>query len=411
VRIPFLALLVHAACSASGAVRPVSIRDSAGIRVVENRSPVWDSVPWRVAGRPTARIGHAGDDETRQLHFPTSAVRLASGTIVVAERGNARLRFFDAAGNPLRSAGREGGGPGEFRWLWWVRRWAADSVIAYDAGAFRFSIFDTTGRFHRSVDLPGRQGYYWRQAFDLFPNGDALVYALVTGRAPAAEGRADAAEPLFRWPIGAAAFDSLGVTMAREEYAGRMGRMFLDIPLPFGRAHDVTPWRDGLLVGWTGWWELREIAAGGGIRAMLRIAHTPLPVTGTDQAVALDSLRERSLRDQVRQTVARVAADLPMASTMPAYGRWAWERVSSADPVRYSLLVDADDHIWVIQYRPPGSLRRWDVLAPDGRWLGAVTLPPGLEPFEIGSDYILGWRKDAMGIISVELYGLDRGDA
>jgi hypothetical protein len=400
---------VLSACSVSEAASPVTARDSAGIQIVENHSPEHPALAWRVAEHPMTRIGNAGADPSRQLNRPTSALRLPGGHIVIADQGDASLRFFDTNGTPIRTVGRAGAGPGEFRFLWWVRPMAGDSLLAYDATLFRISVFDSAGGFHRSTELPGRAGYYWRQAVDVFPNGDAVLYAVPNGASAREEGRHVRTHPLFRWRRGRMDLDSLGVADIRVAYAARMGRTFLEIPEPFGRAVDFAPWRDRLVGGWTDAWELKVVGDGGSVEAIYRIPHDPIPVTGPDREAALEFLGTRSLRDQVRQTVARVAADLPMASTMPAFGRWAWERVPSQDPVRPSLVVDALDHLWVLQYRPPGTPRGWEVLRPDGRWLGAVRLPDGLEPFEIGRDYVLGWRQDDLGLISVELYALERG--
>lgn len=409
MRLPFLILLVQCACAASEAGSAVTARDSAGIRIVDNRRPERDTLPWRLTAQPMVRIGQATADTERQLHHPMAAVRLTQGQIVIADRGDAALRFFDRDGTPTRAVGREGAGPGEFRWLWWVRRVAGDTLIAYDATLFRLSVFDSAGRFHRSHDLPARPGYFWRQALNVFPTGEALVYGAVAGSMPRAEGTRRNERPLFRWPRGAAGYDSLGVSWVEEEYHAPMGRMFLPIPLPFGRNLDFVPWRDRLIAGWTDAWALSVVDGQGRVERIFRVHRDPLPVTGRDRNAALEALRTRSLKEPVRRTVARAAPSLPMPATMPAFGRWAWERVSSDDPERPSLVVDAEDNIWVIQFQSPGAPRRWDVLRPDGRWLGAVKLPDGLEPFEIGRDYVLGWRKDELGLISVELYGLQRG--
>jgi hypothetical protein len=50
-------------CTASQATPPADVRDSAGIRIAENPSPVYEVVPWRVAATPTVRIG--GDEVVR----------------------------------------------------------------------------------------------------------------------------------------------------------------------------------------------------------------------------------------------------------------------------------------------------------------------------------------------------------
>jgi hypothetical protein len=58
--------------------------------------------------------------------------------------------------------------------------------------------------------------------------------------------------------------------------------------------------------------------------------------------------------------------------------------------------VDADGNLWVLDPHPlPSDPVAANVFGPDGILLGAVELPVGFTPFEIGSNYVLGvWRDD-----------------
>jgi hypothetical protein len=76
-------------------------------------------------------------------------------------------------------------------------------------------------------------------------------------------------------------------------------------------------------------------------------------------------------------------------------------------PVHSDLIVDAHDRLWVRIYSPPWEVTNdWWVFDHDGRWQGTVSLPPELAPFNLGADYVLGLRTDALGVEYVELYGL-----
>lgn len=48
----------------------------------------------------------------------------------------------------------------------------------------------------------------------------------------------------------------------------------------------------------------------------------------------------------------------------------------------------------------------WDVFDPEGRWLGGIAMPVGLEVTEIGEDYILGIWKDDLDVAYVRMYEL-----
>ena len=87
-------------------------------------------------------------------------------------------------------------------------------------------------------------------------------------------------------------------------------------------------------------------------------------------------------------------ADMPLVEAFPAFGR---------------MFVDRLDHLWVEEYRLPGEEHRlWTVFDPEGRALGLVEMPGSFNVREIGEDYILGTREDALDIEYVESWPLDR---
>src|SRR5690606_16568229 len=57
---------------------------------------------------------------------------LADGRVVIAVMGSSVLRFFDASGRFVRSAGRNGGGPGEFRQIMALYRMRGDTLAVND---------------------------------------------------------------------------------------------------------------------------------------------------------------------------------------------------------------------------------------------------------------------------------------
>ena len=72
--------------------------------------------------------------------------------------------------------------------------------------------------------------------------------------------------------------------------------------------------------------------------------------------------------------------------------------------------MDAAEHLWVLEYRPPGdATQRWSVFDPDGRWLGVLTAPEGFHMTDVGADYVLGWATDSLDVAYVQMYGLLKG--
>ena len=69
------------------------------------------------------------------------------------------------------------------------------------------------------------------------------------------------------------------------------------------------------------------------------------------------------------------------------------EHLSAFDRV----MSDASGHLWVEEYLLSWgrlSARPWTVFDPEGKGLGFVETPAGLEILEIGEDYILGTTRD-----------------
>src|SRR5262249_52751757 len=77
-------------------------------------------------------------------------VLLGDGRIVVSARNE--LRWFDGDGRWIRTIGRDGSGPGEFRGIYFLAA-QGDSIATYDLGLRRFSVFDTAGRYARGTVL------------------------------------------------------------------------------------------------------------------------------------------------------------------------------------------------------------------------------------------------------------------
>lgn len=130
---------------ARSAEAPPSVVDSSGVRIV-----LHDLSQGGAAGAPAAasldlRIGSASGDAGDAFGKIVGVEALSSGAIVVADAQADQLRAFAADGSPLWTAGRRGGGPGEFTRLGGVWRLAGDSLLTIDGG--RLMIFDPHGTY------------------------------------------------------------------------------------------------------------------------------------------------------------------------------------------------------------------------------------------------------------------------
>jgi hypothetical protein len=79
---------------------------------------------------PLLEIGVIEGPEELVFAAIESVVRLPDGTVAVSDAGATRISLFDADGAFLRSWGRQGDGPGEFRSLSRIYPLGRDSLMA-----------------------------------------------------------------------------------------------------------------------------------------------------------------------------------------------------------------------------------------------------------------------------------------
>ena len=152
-----LAAAVAAACGGEAAplLERTTVRDSAGIRIVENAAPR-SAEPWRLSPEPVVEIFGDGPPDETPLD-PVSAFRTESGLIVVGDGNQSgwdAMLVYDAEGRFLRKIGGEGEGPGEFGQLWWAAPYRADSLIAMDMRGWYIRVFGESGGYARTVEGP-----------------------------------------------------------------------------------------------------------------------------------------------------------------------------------------------------------------------------------------------------------------
>lgn len=392
-------LVVVGGCTSpdASANAPV-VTDSAGVVVVTNPGAAADDTagtPVRLSSEPVVDIGVASGAAEYQLDRVADVLRLEDGRIVVANGGSGEIRFFDAEGRYLRSAGRSGSGPGEFRRLSSVIA-DGDSLLAFDGQQARVSIFDLQGELRgtytleptgdpilplRMYRLAGRIGDRgWLMQVNAYP-------ADITG---ATEIAWDSVPHLLYDPTGAPA-DTFGEFAGMEMYRmpERTG------PLLFGRVSSADVHADHLYATDGGKYEYRVYAPSGALAKVVRLQRDPRPVSGADvdRYITLMSARAPNPQELARfETYIR-------SQPVPEHRPWLSD-----------LEVDALGNVWVEEYRPRGDdePRTWSIFAPDGAWSGSVQLPAGLRVAAIGEDYLLGIWRDEFDVEHVRMYALTR---
>ncbi|HUF28217.1 MAG TPA: 6-bladed beta-propeller [Gemmatimonadaceae bacterium] len=389
-----LAVLVSAACAngQEGDSR-MSVRDSAGVQIVENPGDL--RVPgWTLSPEPTVSIGVLEGEPAYQLDQVRTAL-LQRDRIIVANSGSRELRYFDLDGRHVKTAGGRGGGPGEFQWISWMAPHGRDSIITYDMQNRRFSIFDLEGQFVRSFapentvfSVAGRfaDGSFVVPPLVVFMTGgtrQGLVRdsAVIVRFSPDGTG----ADTLVRVVAGESMVDS-------RESGGRS--MIMVRNRPFGLSTHIAV-SDSLIFAGTG--DAYQIAVYARDGRLVRLIRRDRPRARVGPA-EIAALRERQLSritdENRRRDEERWYAEAPYPDRMPAHG-----------PLR----VDDQGNLWVEEYSADrDAALRWTVFTAEGRAIGTTTTPARFSVHQIGSDFILGRWQDDDDVDHVVVYRLER---
>ncbi len=394
-------LVLPAACEGSEDATPYGlsavVEDSAGVTIVTNDPPAPDSrLPWHFSEHPPLSIGSVDSGEADQLFRVTDATRLQDGRIVIANTGSNELRVFNTDGSHAGTSGGRGEGPGEFTSFspTAVALWPGDSIAAPNPWGTRLSLFDTDGNHGRDVPLDASL----LNVVDLLPGGKIFTsgsggrHRVMTGPSGLVRSRAD-------WAVlgsDGTLHASLGIFPGSEYWPvfGEDGTIAGGRPHPFGRGTLGAVWGDLVAIGVQDSYEIKAFAADGTLVRIVRRDGDLEQPTRADQDAYFARLYA-DFPDDVRIRGLDAVKGMPLVDAYPAFAE---------------IRSDRAGYLWVREYRVSGAGDGgWAVFDPEGRILGLVETPAGLEVFEIGEDYLLGRVTDDLGVESVQLWSLSRG--
>jgi hypothetical protein len=305
------------------------------------------------------------------LLFPTSATRLTSGVIVVAEPYVSAIRYFSPDGELIRSVGAKGEGPGEFQAPYWLQRCGTDSVFAWDGGQMRVTVLDSAGAVVRQLGVVKMPG-----SFDCSPAG------VFVGNGPTSSGRVSIhgrdRGPLMVW-----------------DRQGHVLGTFGDVPRsetrPLGKATAVAVSDSLIFVGtgdsaWVDVLDFKGRRVGG-----LVIGSAPRKPTS----------REYDLAIKYQASVFRAQSDREQSEAM--LRQWFPDPPDVMPPYTH-LFVDPDEVLWAVTSFPWDSATVLHAVTATGKQLDGVTLPRYIKVSEIGRGYVLGTYESEEGVPHVILY-------
>lgn len=346
------AVALVAACADSEATVGYTVDTSTtGVVTVSNSTPTeWidTSGQWKIV--EIARL-ESSDDTTSAIVSPRDVSLDAAGRLLVEEQAPVSLRLLELDGTQIRTIGREGEGPGEYRSP--IPVTFGQYIAVDDPRLMRLTVFDTQGTVLNTFPAPcchyasvfsddsGR--VYMRTSHDADSTASAAIVRTDT--------RSGASDTVMLPRIGPPP------RLWRFEIEG--GRMSYSIPFQPYDATAITP-SGTVLRGWTGRYEYLERTFDGDSIRVVRRAWIPVERPEAERRKRYDEMTEH-LREQVGEaTVNQVMnfSDIP----------------SEVEPMP-GLSVDAAGNVWVPLYIPDAGTRSYDVFSPQGIWRGTLRTP------------------------------------
>ncbi len=357
---------------------PYATRDSAGILIAENTGFPSPEDSWVVETEPFLTIGGVSAAPPAQFTVVAQAARFGDGRLVVLETETSELRFFDAEGGHLRTAGGRGEGPGEFQYASTFARLPGDTLLveAIDRYISFASNGDYVGEWRiDSADLVARKRAACGPSA-LLADGSLLHCALDRPEAGGRWGSRLVAQLLRATPDGP------------------------EVPLGFYVGAD-----EGVLFS-SGTW-----VASGGSPMIVAIVNNP------EYSVDVWSPEGRLMRIIRRldgrraPTGHEVEAAMALAMRPPPMGPApARPEIPDLAPTSFGLTVGSRGDIWVRRAPLRGMQDEsvFDAFDLEGRFRAQVRFDGYFWLYEVGDDYLLGARLDELGVPHIQLHRLVR---
>lgn len=325
-----------------------------------------------------------GEDGTpAELGEPRSIAVDEAGRIYIVDSKPAAIKVFTPDGKLIRSIGREGEGPGEFRVGFIAVR--GGHLVLHDPQVARTSVFDTAGNYLRGWHS---SCCYWT---DIQLDKQNRISVPSTGRAKPGEQRGTS---YVRWSLEGTVLDTLwvprrdpGKTWTVELKRGGKSVMAMSTGVPFMPQTTLALHPEGGFVyGWTGQYRVVRSATGQDSLRIFGRSWTPDAIS--------DERRKAEVESKIKQTAEAFGEE-------NARSAFKLEDVPGTLPAYLNLRVDEASRVWVRRYGVADTLRTsYDVFDSTGAFLGPVTIPLKLNEWGLQA-----WTRDALVAIIEDAEG------
>ncbi|NNF15026.1 MAG: 6-bladed beta-propeller [Gemmatimonadetes bacterium] len=375
------ASLVQFGCTESRASIDAERWDSAGVEML-SYSSLTHKGSLQVSAEPAVWI--EGDARIPPFDRITAVTILRDSSIVVADQGASQVHAFGADGSYLWSAGRPGGGPGEFQRLEQLFVTGNDTILAVDPRSRRITVLSPTGDYVRDDRFPESVG----SPVALLASEEVVYLDQQRTDAHTVGVHHTSATWSAADPAGAAVRELL-TTPGHDSYYGiASGRNVIFNP-SFLRHVYVVPLMTGFALALSDEGRIDQHGRGGELLRSVLIPDELLSVEVADPQAVRDGLLE-SVPPAMQDGFRSLVQDLPVPARWPPIG---------------GLIADDAHRLWVQEYQASREDEiTWHVFAADGTHLDQVTTPGGFTPRVVRHDVVAGVWRDELDVQSVRLY-------
>jgi hypothetical protein len=281
-----------------------------------------------------------------------------------------------------------------------------DTVVVFDGYLSRWSVFGGDGKFVRSSQLPPDE---WKRIGELkgaFSSSTAYS-SRVFAPADTVQDFRRYGLALLRVDLDPIASDTVAVLRGQETVF-----FYLDYPTNWARpspfaynAHHAAS-AAGIVAGESDAFQLSKFGPDGRLLQRTTVNGRQTELGPREVSAAMNADREEyeleyrnadpARRRMLEQAYDRFETSVEHPRHAPAFSR---------------LLMDDEGTVWARSSTPPMSpdlAQNWQVFAPDGRWLGAISTPESLRVHDLRSDRLIGIVRDSLGVETAWVYRIEK---
>ncbi|HEU5217941.1 MAG TPA: 6-bladed beta-propeller [Gemmatimonadales bacterium] len=325
------------------------------VRVTSSGPTAWPDSAGAMLVEESRFSGEEGTPS--ELGNPQSIAVDEAGRVYVSDRKPSVIKVYGPDGTFIRTIGREGEGPGEFRIGFIAVR---DSfLVLHDPQLSRTSVWDSAGTFLRSWHSTC---CYWN-----YIQIDRQNRIYVPSMSPTKSGEKSRGTAYVRWSMEGVALDTVWIpnrdegkswTISAKSKDGK-GNMMMSTSVPFlpGQTSALRP-DGGVVYGWTGNYSIVQSALGTDTVRVFGRAWTPDPAS------------DQRKRDELEGQVKWAKEDYGEAAVRAAF---KLSDIPSTLPAFESLRVDRTGRVWARRYAVSDTTKTtFDAFDSTGAYLGPV---------------------------------------